>query len=155
MHTSHLLFMLLVCLLLLFALLAIRRANQELDYDCELEQAESAEADNHEAYPLAGPRMLAILSLMTLQSRLHQASRLAAQLPQHDPLSEPGRQVRIIQEQLRISRSFQEEALRRLTGSTAELLEEGQVSSDAKWALTAANLSLSFAEQRLDSVTVS
>lgn len=154
MHISHLLFVLLVCLLLFVALLALRRSNQELDDEFDQEQAESAEFDSHEAYPLAGPRMLAILSLMTLESRLDKATQLAAQLPQHDPLSEPGRQRRIILEQLRISRSFQEDALRRLTGSTAELSAEGQVlSSDAKWALTAANLSLSFAEQRLGSAT--
>ena len=149
MAIAHLLFITLICVLLSLALMLLLRSRRELEAEADGEaemigdyELSGAKPDRYEEYPQAGPRMLAILILMSMQTRSEKVAALAAQLPDQDPFSDAGREKRILLEQLRISRSYQEEAERHFH-------RRDFTSSDAEWALTAANLSLNFAEKRL------
>lgn len=169
MRIPHLLFLVLLAFLALTLWNAARKSDAEAEaesdseWDSESEPNQETEsglesgqgkshrnsAADEDPLPLAGPRLMAMLQLMDLSTRLNRATIRTAAFPEWEPFTQLGREKRIILEQLRISQQYQSEFLRHWQRDYS-----GFASSDAEWALTAANLSLSFAERRVEWLTL-
>lgn len=131
-------------LLVLFALIgpAVFARPKRVRSQAELEADKASAA----AKKLVGEQVGLTFALLLLSERIERMRRQAQSLPVpgDDPLSDIGREKRIILEQIRIASAH----CREITVAMADF--DSSTLETVRWPFTAAELQLSFAQKRLD-----
>ncbi len=135
-------------LLVFFALVgpAVFARPKRVRSQAELEAAREAAKAADAAKKLFGEQVGLTFALLLLKERIERMGRHAQSLPVpgDDPLSDLGREKRIILEQIRIASAHCHEITVAMANFDSSTLET------VRWPFTAAELQLSFAQKRLD-----